>query len=260
MLHSGLVSISFRSLSPEEIVALATQARLEGIEWGGDVHVPHGDVTRAAAVRRLSRAAGLRVSAYGSYYRAGEPAGAENPDFAAVLASARELGAPVIRIWAGRKGSAAVDAAEREAVVADLERIGRMARAEGIVVACEFHANTLTDTNESALALYDAVTCDTVRAYWQPPVDRSPEYCLEGLRALLPRLCNLHVFYWTTANGRRERRPLAEGEEYWAPFFEAVAATGRDHWAMLEFVRDDAPEQLLDDAAVLNRWLAAFQA
>ena len=71
MIQGGLVSASFRALAPGEIVDLVAQAGLAGIEWGGDVHVPHGDVACAREVYRRTVDAGLTVCSYGSYYRAG---------------------------------------------------------------------------------------------------------------------------------------------------------------------------------------------
>ena len=41
MIESGLVSITFRKLTVEKIIELVKEAGLQGIEWGGDVHVPH---------------------------------------------------------------------------------------------------------------------------------------------------------------------------------------------------------------------------
>ena len=69
MLIPGLVSVTFRQLAPREIVQLAAAAGLRGIEWGGDIHVPHGDLQAARAVRDITAAAGLQVLAYGSYFR-----------------------------------------------------------------------------------------------------------------------------------------------------------------------------------------------
>jgi len=63
----ALCSVTFRALAPEEIVALAAEADLVAIEWGGDVHVLPGDLDRARAVRALTERHGLRVSSYGSY-------------------------------------------------------------------------------------------------------------------------------------------------------------------------------------------------
>ena len=94
--HTGLTSVTFRQKSAAQIAALAAEAGLEGIEWGGDVHVPPGDAAAAASAARLTREAGLRVTSYGSYYHA-----LPQEDFAPVLRSAAALGAPVVRIWAG---------------------------------------------------------------------------------------------------------------------------------------------------------------
>jgi len=54
MIVPGWVSITFRSLTAERIIALVRQAGLSAIEWGGDIHVRHGDTGRAREVRRLT--------------------------------------------------------------------------------------------------------------------------------------------------------------------------------------------------------------
>src|SRR6476469_730727 len=110
MLRPGLFSVTFRQLSPPEIIALVGRAGLRGIEWGGDVHVPHGDVARAREVRDRTADAGLEVAAYGSYYRVAKSEADELP-FERVLNTAQALGAPLIRVWAGKQGSAAADQA-----------------------------------------------------------------------------------------------------------------------------------------------------
>jgi 3-dehydroshikimate dehydratase len=63
MFKTGLVSITFRRHSPEQIIAWVKQAGLDGIEWGGDIHVPHGNVTRASEVRAMTIDSGLTVAA-----------------------------------------------------------------------------------------------------------------------------------------------------------------------------------------------------
>ena len=93
----GLVSMSFRELGLEEIINMVSRNGLEGIEWGGDVHVPHGDLAVAERAGRLTREAGLAVSAYGSYYcfdDCTEVAEGKGLEFASVLDSAEALGAP----------------------------------------------------------------------------------------------------------------------------------------------------------------------
>lgn len=245
MLHTGLVSVTFRKLSPSEIVALVAQAGLEGIEWGGDIHVAHGDLPRAREVRRITEDAGLKVAAYGSYYRVGD---AEPVPFERVLESAIELGAPTIRVWAGKIGSEAADAAYRERVIDDSRRIGDLAARHGIAIAYEYHRNTLTDTPASAEKLLAEVAHANVGTYWQPPVEMPVEESVQALRGVLPRLINLHAFWWVS----RERRPLAEGATTWKRYMEVARGSGRSHSVLLEFVADDSPEAFLRDATTLK--------
>jgi sugar phosphate isomerase/epimerase len=251
MLRGGLVSITFRDLSPAEVVGLVAGAGLQAVEWGGDVHCPHGDAARAEEVRRLTEDAGLAVSAYGSYYRLAE----ENEfSFEDVLASARALGAPTVRVWAGRRGSADADAEYRAGVVDESRRLADAAAAAGLTVSYEYHANTLTDTNDSAIGLLEEVDHPAVRSFWQPPNGRETDYRLAGLKRVKPWMTNVHIFTWDDQN---KRLPLAEGRDWWKLFLAEAATTGRDHDVLMEFVEENAPENFKRDAEVLKTWLAA---
>lgn len=257
-IHTGLVSISFRKRSVEQIIETVAQAGLAGIEWGGDVHVPHGDLARAREVGALTRAAGLRVAAYGSYYRAGVSEQQGLP-FEKVLDSARALQAPTIRVWAGAQASAACAPDDRGRVVEDSLRIGALAARQGVRVAFEYHRNTLTDDRASARGLLLATQPAGLAAYWQPTINWSHDEHLASLRDMLPWLSNVHVFQWE-ANG--QRLPLADGTSNWRDFFQVLAEAGgaeppTDRWALLEFVRDDSLEQFVRDAATLRQLIAA---
>lgn len=254
MIHPGLVSITFRKFSPAEIVALVRKAGLEGIEWGGDVHVPHGDIGRAREVRAMTQEAGLKVAAYGSYYRAGWSE-ANGLPFKQVLDSAVELGAPTIRVWPGVKGSADVDENGRWAVIEDLRRIAALAGQVGVTISTEYHGGTLTDTNDSASQLLVEVDHPNLLTCWQPHNGEETAECVAGLRAVLPRVGNVHVFHWWPT--AVERLPLADGAARWAEFWRelGVAPAGRERFALLEFVQGDSEEAYLRDAATLVSWL-----
>lgn len=248
----GLVSITFRKLSTQEVVDLVAKAGLKALEWGGDVHVPHGDVARAKEVRRQTLDAGLFTAAYGSYYRVGVSE-AKGLSFQSVLDSAEALGAPTIRVWAGDKGSADTDEAARSIIIEDALRIGEMARVRGLTVSFEYHANTLTDTRESVQALLKEITHPSVEFLWQPAYEgKEVEQSLVRLKEVLPRVRHIHVFYWSAVN---DWRPLAEGEAAWPRYFDAIRSAGRSMPCLLEFVRDHSPEQFLQDAVTLRRWL-----
>ena len=249
MLKSGLVSVTFRKLKPREVVDLVKQAGLAGIEWGGDIHVPHGDAARAREAAKMTKEAGLKVAAYGSYYYAGEKGA---PSFEAVLDSASELGAPLIRIWAGKKSAADADAADRKRVVDDAIRIAEMAAGRKITLAFEFHNNTLTETTESAVRLLKEIGRANVWSYWQPHGQEPIAAQLQGLDAILPWLTHVHCYYWAA----NERMPLEQGEPEWKQYLDHIRKAAGDRYVMIEFVKDDSPQAFLSDAATLRKWLA----
>lgn len=253
MIHPGLVSVTFRKLTPAEIVALVKQAGLKGIEWGGDVHVPAGDLGRAREVREITLENGLSVAAYGSYYRAGQEEGA-GQSFERVLETAVELGAPTIRVWPGGAGSEAVDDEGRWKIIHEIRRIAGLGARARTGISLEFHAGTLTDTNESASKLLVEIDHPNVKINWQPHNGEETAECVRGLREVLPCVGNIHVFHWWPTS--TDRHPLADGGERWGRFLPLLQQAPDDRFALLEFVPGDEPAAFLRDAATLKSWLA----
>ena len=248
----GLVSVTFRRLSPEEIVELSVSSGLQTIEWGGDVHVPPGDIAGASRIGEMTRRAGLSIAAYGSYYRLGTAAAGAT--FEEVLASAEALGAPSIRVWAGNRGSADADESGRKAVAEDALRCADLAGAKGISICYEFHGGTLTDTTESAVALLAGTGHPFIRSLWQPPHGKTLEECLASLRAMSPRLHHVHVFHW--GPDPADRLALADGRERWEAYVSELKSSSKDVDFLLEFVRGDDPSALREDARTLRDILA----
>lgn len=255
-LRTGLVSVTFRQLAPARIVDLVRKAGLACIEWGGDVHVPHGDLHRAREVRRMTEDAGLRVSAYGSYYRVWP---VEPCPFEQVLETALELGAPLVRVWAGKTASAGSSPEHRRGVAVEARRTAALAADAGAAVAFEYHNGTLTDTAESALELVREIDHPNMGLYWQPRPELDAAQNLAALRAVLPWLRSLHVFQWQVNPLRPNeyiRRPLREGAKEWQQYLNAAATDPRaDHDALVEFVRDDSADAMLEDAQALKEWV-----
>lgn len=249
MITPGLLSVTFRKLSPREIVGLARDAGLQVIEWGGDIHVPPGDAATAREVRRITEDAGLAVAAYGSYCRL---CASDAPDFSAALESTVALGAPEIRVWAGNKGTFESDDSHFQAVVAESLRLADFARNAGIVLAFEFHGGTINDTYEASRRLLDAAAHPAIKTYWQPPLQVPDAESLDGLRGILPRVRDVHAFHWTVEeNVGLIRHPLSEGVAFWSQVFDILRGSGGDHAVMLEFVRDDSPEAFSEDSRAL---------
>ena len=121
MIIPGLVSVTFRDKKPEEIIELCVNNHLKAVEWGENAHVMPGDPAGAAALREKTLAAGLEVAAYGSYYRL-----CTGMDFVPTLVSAKALGAPVIRVWAGNIPSAEADETYRANAAREAAEIAGM--------------------------------------------------------------------------------------------------------------------------------------
>lgn len=247
MYKTGICSITFRNLSVEEVIKLTSEAGLEGIEWGGDVHVPVGDYDHASKVAGLTEQAGLEVASYGSYYRVGEY---ENNDvsFEDVLETAVHLKAPSIRVWAGKQASKKATEKYRNDVTAEAKTIAELAKQKNIAINLEYHGNTLTDTKESAASLMKEIDHPNLNLYWQPAVGKSIADRLDSIDELLPWLTHVHVFHWNVT----DRLPLTDGKEEWKQYTNRLKKLELNQYVLIEFVKADSKEQFLEDAGVLK--------
>lgn len=247
-LKSGLVSVTFRKLPVAEIIQLVAATGLDGIEWGGDHHVPHGKLKIAQETFQQTTDAGLKVAAYGSYYRFDGTL-----EFESVLATAVELKAPVIRVWAGTKGSQDTTTAERDYIVDKARAIGDLAATANIKVAFEYHGKTLTDQVDSTVSLLTEIDHPNIYTYWQPLDSHTYSEQMRGLLAVKPWLVNIHVYHWTY-NGHR--LPLLAGTRQWTEFIRFLKTESLDPYLLLEFVRNDNTEQFKIDAQNLKKLMS----
>ncbi|GAA1489288.1 sugar phosphate isomerase/epimerase family protein [Brachybacterium sacelli] len=254
MIRPGLCSVTFRELAVDRVVELAAGAGLECIEWAGDAHVPPGDTVAAERARTLTEQAGLAVASYGSYLRFEGSDEEFSGQSEAVLLAARALGAPRIRVWAGRTGSAEVSSAQRARIVGRIQQFADRAGEQGLDVGLEFHGGTLTDEITSTLDLLEEIGRDNVRSYWQPHQDMPAAEALDTLRRALESTSTIHVFSWWPDH---RRHPLSERGGLWREAFGLFAAEGSGRDALLEFVPDDDPAVLTREAESLRGLIAA---
>lgn len=251
MIKGGLTSVSFGSMSPKEIVSIVVKSGLKAIEWGGNRHVPHGNLKKAKEVKNLTRDAGLIISSYGSYYTAGESE-KDGLFFEKVLSSALELEVQNIRIWAGAKGSNLVDELYWETVVSDVRMIADIAAKEMISISFEFHNETLTDTNESCYKLINKVNKNNVFTYWQPNLEYSYEERKLGLKILANKITNFHVFKCEYEKDKIRVFPLEKAIDEWRSYFEFMRDSPQKHYALIEVFNSYTPEKFFNDAKILR--------
>lgn len=244
-MRTGLVSVTFRNLKADEIVSLVSKAGLDAIEWGSDIHVP--DAKTAREVKKMCDNCGILTPSYGSYYRCG----VSQESFEKYAEAAAELKSKTVRIWAGDVSSLDADSAKREKIVCDTIKAAEIAKKYGLKIAFEFHNGTLTDYADSALKLVDETGCDNVGLYWQPLRMHSDSVNFENLKAVLPKLCNIHAFGDQSAS-----IPMEDSADFWRDcrsYLDKNLKSDNDVTVYLEFVKDGTVEQFYSDSECLKR-------
>ena len=241
----GLVSISFRGHSPEELIRAVKTAGLRCIEWGSDVHAPCSDESNLRNIAAMQEAAGISCCSYGTYFKLGQ----DKPEMLLpYIRAAKLLGTDILRLWCGTKGSAKYTPEELDALYRDCRGAAKIAEANGVTLCMECHNNTLTDRKESALALMEAVNSKAFRMYWQPNQKYSAEENLACASLLAPYIAHIHVFNWSD-DGVLYRYPLAAGVAVWKRYLEKLPG---EHALLLEFMPDDRLESLPAEAKALR--------
>ena len=242
-MRCGLVSVSFRGHSPEEIIRAAKEAGLSHIEWGSDVHAPANEPERLSAIAAACRQAGIGISSYGTYFRLGETGEEALEDY---FRAAEILGTKILRLWCGTKGYAAYSEAEWQALIADGKKAAARAEKTGFILCMECHPDTVTDCLAGALRLMQEVGSPNFLMYWQPHPYRS--FC-ENLRyasAIAPYTKAVHIFHWR----QDDRLPLADAVDEWRDY---VSCFDKEIFGLLEFMPDGRLETLKTEAKALDR-------
>lgn len=248
MICTGLVSISFRSLSPEEIAQEMVKCGLKYVEWGSDVHAPCTDTARLEQIAALQKQYGITCCSYGTYFYLGFT---PNEALPAYIRAAKLLGTNTLRLWAGKKSPDLYTPEQRDAFFDVCRQAAKIAEDAGVVLCMECHRNTYTQTKDGALELMQAVKSPAFRMYWQADQNLTVEGNVEYIQTLKPYIDNLHVFQWKN----RTRYPLSTGEEEWKTYLRQFAG---DRMVLLEFMPDNQVESLPVEAQTLRRIVAAF--
>lgn len=241
MYYPGLVSISFRSLTPKQIIDAAANAGLTCVEWGSDVHAPCHDLPKLQEIAALQADSGIFCCSYGTYFHIGTNAPEELPDY---IRAAKILGTNILRLWCGSKGSEEYTPEELEVLYAQCRLLAEIAEKEGVILCMECHNGTLTDRADAAYALMQAVGSSAFRMYYQPNQFRTAEENIYYAKLLAPYTLHLHVFNWRSY----DRFPLKESIPLWKEYLSAFSG---DRHLLLEFMPDDRVESLPTETAAL---------
>ncbi|MBR6772958.1 MAG: sugar phosphate isomerase/epimerase [Clostridia bacterium] len=235
----GLVSVSFRDKTPEEILFAMKKCGLRYIEWGSDVHVPP---EKAEEIAALGKEFGIICSSYGTYFRIGVTPTEELEKY---INAAKILGTDILRLWCGDKNSQDYSQTEKEALFSACKAAAKLAEKHGVNLCMECHNYTYTNTKESAAELMAAVDSEYFRMYWQPNQYVTREENLAYARLLSSKTDHLHVFNWKGD----EKFPLAGAKELWREYLSCFRG---ERTLLLEFMPDGKIESLETEAESLK--------
>ncbi len=238
----GLCSVSFRGEPPESILANMQKAGIFAIEWGSDVHAPQENREQLHKIARLQQEYGIRCCSYGTYFRLGVmPMDA----LLSYIEAAKMLGTNTLRLWCGNKNSEEYAESEKTALFDACKEAAAIAEKHGVVLCMECHANSYTNTKESAYALMQAVASDRFRMYWQPNSFASFAENTAYAKRIADYTEHIHVFHW-----QKERKlSMCEGKDCWKEYLSCFDGV---RMLLLEFMPDDRLESLKTEAEALK--------
>ena len=239
----GLVSISFRKNTVEEIFEAVKGAGLTCIEWGSDVHAPYNDTQKLQKIAEMQKEYGVTCSSYGTYFTLGVDTIEELENY---VNAAKILGTNILRLWCGNKSSKEYTKEEKTEFFETCKKAAKIGEKHGVKFCMECHNFTFTDTKETALELMKEVNSPHFRMYWQPNQYTNTEENFAYAKLLKDYTEHLHVFNWDGD----DRFPLADGIDLWKKYLEIL---GDDKYLLLEFMFDDKIETLPIEADALRK-------
>lgn len=238
----GLVSVSFRSHTPKEILEAARAAGLSCIEWGSDVHAPCNETERLKQIAELQKEYGIVCSSYGTYFRLGETPIEELEKY---IEAAKLLGTNILRLWCGSKSGKDMSACERETLLSVCRKVAKIAESSGVALCMECHKKTFTEDPSDAVLLMQSVNSPHFRMYWQPFQWQSSEQNLENAKRIAPFAEHIHVFHWKDD----KKLPLADAVAEWRRYLNEFSAP---RTLLLEFMPNGTIEELAGEVNALR--------
>lgn len=245
MFVKGLCSVSFRSLSPQEIILAAKNANLSCIEWGSDIHAKCDITENLGYIVSLQEKYGIFCSSYGTYFRLGTDNVNELSQY---ISAAKVLGTDVLRIWCGDRQREMLTDSESSALIDIAKKAAEIACKNGVTLCMECHNNSYTQTLCGALELMEKVGSENFRMYWQPNQLVSTDENIRYAKGISKYVRNIHVFNWLG----NEKYHLCDGVDVWKKYLDCFED---NKTLLLEFMPDGRIESLSREADALDRIL-----
>lgn len=222
----GFTTTTFRNIkNVEKIVKIASEAGVDCIEWGGDVHVR--DIETAHKVKALCDEAGIDICSYGSYYRVGS---FDKKEWDKICKISSALGADAVRVWLGKADSEKTDKKTYENLVSDAKFMCSVAKEYDLFVCPECHDKTYNNNTDAFLKIHNDINCDNFRTYFQSRYKKKA-YDLDRLERTAPFIQSVHISY---SEQQREQFPKYD-PTYIDVLLDKISQIGFDGNILLEY-------------------------
>ena len=244
MNNTGLVSVTFRKLSIEDILRLCKENNLGVIEWGSDVHAPCENMAKLEHIAKKQKEYNISCCSYGTYFRLGITPLDKLTEY---IKAAKMLGTDILRIWIYNKNYEDMKEEERENVINEGKKAAQIAKENNVILCSEWHADTFTSCLEGGLRLMKEINSPYFKTYWQPNRLRDFKTNLSEAKVIVPYTTHIHIFNWDEKNCY----PLGDkdGVYMWKEYLKVFEG---EHKLLLEFMPNNTPGELKDEVLTLH--------
>lgn len=217
-------------------------------------HLTHPSEAGVAALDERMQHLGLRAPVVGAYpvlHLEGEALYRERAAMHALMDRAHRLGARVVKCFAGRLGSDAVDEPAYARSVRFTRELAAYAGSLGLTLTAETHPDTLCDSVAACRRFLEAVEASNLHLCFQPFDFTDTAQAGADYEALRKHVIHVHL------QGRANDRItlLEEADIDYRPVLQALADGGFDGYLCIEFVKGcvvDRPDAFDLDLVLAN--------
>ncbi len=250
MIQTALSSAALIGSPYASILESASKAGVHAIEWSCDAGLEPGNITQAESLMMATLRAGLSSASYASLYRVGVHS---EVAFGALLATARALHAPIVRLWAGNKSPSPEKDAEDFS--ASVRGLADRAAEVGVTLCFGMGKGSALDSYERARLLLEAADHPFVKLCWEPLPGSSFDGAMEAFSSLVGRV---GILCARSSGTPRDNILLRDKAEDWLLYLDAFDEQGgapdMARYVVIRAFKDGRPESLADDVKLVRHW------
>ena len=244
-LKLGVASVTFRNKTIAEVIEIAKNSGVTYIEWGSDVHVK--DENDAKTARKLCDENNIKISSYGSYFRAGIH---DTDSWELICKNAEIMGAESIRIWLGDKDSEKYTEEEYNKLLNDLTILCDVAEKYNLLVCPECHDKTFNNNTYSFIRLKNDLGKNNFKTYFQSRYFRF-DYDIDRIEKTFDFIENVHVSY---RDLEREQLFRKKDKKYLDKLLNKLIGMNFNGIVMIEFTKGDKETSFIKDIEKLRQF------